>query len=89
MKYRYGNIPVTYEPLGWDVSAYRDYLPSYVAVPPAVGDIIESQDGNRYEIKEITHLAVGQSAGLRLGIGKPTGGTSPTGGGGSSKETDW
>ena len=82
VQYLNGNIPVVYEYID-ESPGMGDYMPSYLACRPVVGDIVESMEERRFEIKEITHFLDGRKAALKLWVGKPSGGQSEISAGGA------
>lgn len=64
---------------------FTDLWPSDFVYPPKIGDIIESVGENRLKIGEIIH----RENGITIKLIRETGGTSPSGGGGSATEKDW
>ena len=86
MKWKQGNIPVTYESMGVDIGL-GDMFPSYLSCRPEVGDIVESVEGRRLSIKAVVHSIENNSAVLKVVLGKDTGGQHEESGG--ATETDW
>ena len=85
VQYLNGNIPVIYTYID-ESPGLDDYMPSYLSCRPVVGDIVESYEQRRFEIKEITHILDGRKAALRLEVGKPTGGQSEISGMGANPD---
>lgn len=83
-RWTYGNIRVIYEaetPFSQPAT-----LPPYLAASPTVGDIVESIEGRRLEVKEIVHTMDGRSAALKLIVGRPSGGEKPAGDHGTASQ---
>jgi len=86
MSYKAGNIPVIYESTDAEITL-RDKWPSYVSCRPMVGDIVESITGRQLSVKAVVHTIDGNSAALKIILGKNTGGQHAESGG--SAVTSW
>lgn len=86
MKYKPGYIPVSYEAVGVDISI-GDVWPSYFCCKPEIGDIVESTNGRRLQIKSVIHSSEKNQAVLIITLGKDTGGQHEESGG--VAEEDW
>ena len=73
MKWKQGNIPVTFEAIGVDLSI-DDRWPSYFSCKPAIGEIVESLNGRRLAIKGLVHSVENTIAVLKVILGKDDGG---------------